>query len=456
MPKPPSADAQDRQDLQDSQDSQDRDIVLWGATGFTGRLVAEYLVGHPDVIRGGVTLALAGRDREKLEALRAELAAREGAPAATRELPLFVADALDAESLRPMVRRARVVCTTVGPYGRYGTPLARLCAELGTDSCDLSGEVPWMRRTIDELHEPALASGARIVHCCGFDSIPSDLGVFLAHRRLADEGRSLHRARLRVRSIRGKLSGGTVASMFEILAEAKTDRSVRRLLANPYALAPKRAPKRAPERAAESAPKREGAAPRPRDSRDQSGAALDPDRGVWTAPFLMSGINTRIVRRSNALLGFPYGRDFAYDEAVDTGRGLRGRLRATTVATALRAFTGAAVLPPTAWLLRSFVLPAPGEGPSAEERESGGFRITLFGESDGEPTLRVRTRIAADRDPGYGATAQMLGEAALCLARGEAEGLPGGVLTPASALGMPLVRRLRTAGFTFESEIVDE
>ena len=415
--------------------SRDLDVVVWGATGFTGRLVARYLAGHPDVVRRGLTLALAGRDRDRLEALRRELV--ENLPTAS-DLPLVVADALDPESLRPMVARARVVCTTVGPYARYGTPLVRLCAELGTDCCDLSGEVPWMRRTIDAFHEPAQATGARIVHCCGFDSIPSDLGVLVTHRRLADEGRALRRARLRVGSIRGKMSGGTVASLFEIMEEARRDRAVRKLLANPYALVPSRAP----------VPKAE----RPR---DPSGASLDEDRGVWTAPFLMSGINTRIVRRSNALLGDPYGSDFAYDEAVDTGRGLAGRLRATAVSAALTAFTGAAALPPTAWVLRSFVLPAPGEGPSAEERARGRFRITVFGQSDGDAPLRARTRVAVDLDPGYGATARMLGESALCLALDESDdgGLSGGVLTPASAFGMPLVERLRTAGFTFEATL---
>jgi len=453
MVKPSSDSRHDSRGSDQRPSERDLDLVVWGATGFTGRLVAQYLAAHPDVARHGLTLALAGRSREKLETLRGELA-RE-IPSAG-DLPLLVADALDSESLRPLVARTRVVCTTVGPYARYGTPLVRLCAELGTHSCDLSGEVPWMRRTIDAFHETAVASGARIVHCCGFDSIPSDLGVLLTHRRLAEEGRALHRARLRVRSMRGKMSGGTVASLFEIVAEARRDRSVRKLLANPYALVP-------PDPAAARADgAEEGGGSPARGPRDPSGKGLDRDRGVWTAPFLMSGINTRIVRRSNALLGYPYGRDFAYDEAVDAGRGLGGRLRASLFSAGLGAFTGAAALPPTAWMLRTFVLPSPGEGPSAEEREQGRFRITVFGESDGTPTLRVRTRVAADRDPGYGATAQMLGESALCLALGEApgagtaeegRGLAGGVLTPASALGLPLVERLRAAGLTFEATL---
>jgi len=434
------------------------DVVLWGATGFTGRLVAAYLVEHPEVVAGDVAVALGGRDRQKLEALRDELAER--APHA-RELPLVVADALEPESLLPMVRRTRVVCTTVGPYALYGMPLARLCAEHGTDACDLSGEVPWMRRTVDTLHAPAVASGSRIVHCCGFDSIPSDLGVLLTHRRLAEEGAALHRGRLRVTSMRGKLSGGTVASLFEIVAEARRDRSVRRLLANPYALVPAEDRPRRPSGSPDPSGPASGAG-RSGASRSETGAkrgpfgaSFDRDREVWTAPFLMSGINTRIVHRSNALLGHPYGRDFRYDEAVDAGRGMRGKLRATTFSAGLSAFTGAAALAPTAWLLRSFVLPSPGEGPSADERARGRFRISVFGESAGERPVRVRTRIAVDLDPGYGATARMLAESALCLARDEADGLPGGVLTPASALGMPLVERLRGAGFTFDAALDD-
>ena len=409
----------------------DLDLVLWGATGYTGRLVAQHLVRHGKDVRW----ALGGRSREKLEALRNELAALR--PEA-RDLPLLVGDSLDPRSLEPIVARARVICSTVGPYAVYGTPLVRLCAELGTDYCDLSGEVSWMRRNVDRFHDRARRSGARIVHGCGFDSIPSDLGVLLLHRRLAEEGARLARARLRVRRLHGKMSGGTAASLFEIVKEAKTDPAARKVLRDPYALNP----------------------PGEREGRDRDsglGPRLDRDRGVWTAPFLMAMINTRVVRRSNALLGFPYGRDFRYDERVDAGAGLRGRLRARTVSTAIGAFTGATAFGPTAWLLRRFLLPDPGEGPSQEERERGGFRITIFGDGVREyeevPSVHARVRISADLDPGYGATARMLPEAALSLARGEVEGLEGGILTPASALGLPLLERLRPVGVTFEAEL---
>lgn len=419
----------------------DLDLVLWGATGYTGRLVARYLAETlPKSRRSSqaVAWAIAGRSRAKLEAVRDDV----GLP----ELPLIVADALDAESLEPMVRRARVVCSTVGPYSRYGTPLVRLCAELGRGYCDLSGEVPWMRETIDRFHDRASDTGARIVHCCGFDSIPSDLGVLVTHDRMLREGgnggtepaRTLRRVRLRVGRTRGKLSGGTVASMFEIAGQARRDRSVRRLLLDPYALNPT-GERQGPDRTESFRP------------------GLDRDRNMWTGPFLMAGINTRIVRRSNALLGYPYGRDFRYQEAVDTGRGLGGRLRARMLATGLAAFTAGSALPPSAWVLRKLFLPAPGEGPSAEERDRGFFNIALFAEGSGPnrgDDVTLRTTVRADLDPGYGATARMLAESALCLARGEAEGLEAGVLTPASALGLPLVSRLRAAGIAFDSEPV--
>jgi short subunit dehydrogenase-like uncharacterized protein len=426
----------------------DLDLVLWGATGYTGRLVARYLAereaglaaGHPERI----AWALGGRDRGKLEALRAELA---GIDSAARDLPLLTGDSLDPASLAPIVRRTRVVATTVGPYSRYGTPLARLCAELGTDSCDLSGEVSWMRRTVDELHEPARTSGARIVHCCGFDSIPSDLGTLVLHQALEAQGSGLRRARLRVRSVRGKASGGTVASLFAIVEAARRDPEARRALLDPYALNPP-GQREGPDR-------NEGLRPR-----------LDADRGVWTAPFLMAMINTRVVRRTNALLGYPYGRDFRYDERVDTGRGLRGRMRARAVSSGVAVFTGAAAFRPSAWLLRRFVLPDPGEGPSPEEREAGGFRIRIFGEGTPAPESGLARNavvtVAADRDPGYGATAGMLAESALALVEGwrsTGEGGggagtrgEGGVLTPASALGRPLVERLARAGVSFRVE----
>lgn len=416
------------------------DLVVWGATGFTGRLVAEELArrGSRGGLPEGFAWALGGRDRDKLEALRRDLAATFGEVLA--ELPLVVADSHRRPSLQALAYSTRVVATTVGPYSLHGTLLVEVAAETGTHVVDLSGEVPWMRETIDRFDELARRSGARIVHCCGFDSIPSDLGVLACHRRLEEEGRSLEAARLRV-TMSGGLSGGTAASLLEITRQAKDSRATRRLLADPYALNPDG--ERPPEG---GAAERESFAP-----------GKDADRGVWTAPFLMAGINTRVVHRSNALLGFPYGRELFYDERVDAGRGVAGWLRAQPLALATwLTFTGAAVAP---GVMRR-LLPSPGDGPSAEERESGHFRIRVFGET-GDPggtgersPLEVVTTVSADRDPGYGATAGMLLDSALCLATGEAVAEHGGVLTPASALGMPLVERLNRSGVVrFETEL---
>lgn len=422
-----------------SEEHRELDLVLWGATGYTGTLVARELaraLARRPVGRGDAPAwALGGRSREKLEALRRELAEIDPKAAG---LPLVVADALDPASLEPTVRRARVVCTTVGPYDRYGTPLVELCATHGTDCCDLSGEIPWMRRMVDRFHDAARESGARIVHGCGFDSIPSDLGTLLLHHRLEAAGSGLKRARLRVRKLQGGASGGTVATAFEIIEQARRDPGTRRILLDPYALNPP-GEREGPDR---------NSGRRPR---------LDADRGIWTAPFLMAMINTRVVHRTNALLGYPYGRDFRYDERVDAGPGLGGRLRAERLAFATGALTTAAALPPTAWLLRRYVLPEPGEGPSAEERERGRFRIAVFGEGRpvdrGEAPPRGRITVAADRDPGYGATARMLAASALELVetRRSGETGSGGVLTPAAALGLPLVERLRSAGIVFET-----
>jgi short subunit dehydrogenase-like uncharacterized protein len=396
------------------------DLVLFGATGFTGQLVAEYLVGR----RAGVRWALGGRSREKLERVRAGLAALD--PAA-RELPLVIGDSADRAAMDDVARRAKVVCTTVGPYDRYGATLVAACAEAGTAYCDLTGETPFMRRMIDRHHARAAQTGARIVHACGFDSIPSDLGVLMVHDELARRGDALAVAHFRLVRGSGGVSGGTVASMMTI-AENVRDPVVRRAMGDPYALDPD-----------------DGA--RGPDGRDPLLPGRD-EGGRFTAPFVMGPANTRVVRRSNALLGYPYGRDFRYDEAIDTGRGLRGAGRAAAVSAGL--VLGLAVIAsPAGRRLAGRFLPAPGEGPDRETRQRGRFRVEI--RAVGRSGARVVGVVAGDLDPGYGQTAVMLGETALALA---ADGLPerGGVLTPASALGMPLVERLRSAGMTFRVE----
>jgi len=386
------------------------DVVLWGATGYAGRLVADYLATSPTA--EGLRWAIAGRDRSKLERVRAELG---------RAVPILVGDAADPASLDAIARRTRVVGTTVGPYAKYGSELVAACVRAGTHSCDLTGEVPWIRRMIDAHDEAARASGARIVHCCGFDSIPSDLGTWMMHQAMRERGKQLARVDAFFGETSGGFSGGTFASMFGLIDEARRDPATRRLLGDPYALG--------------------GSGP---DRGDQRGVRWEPRLGRWTAPFLMAAINSRIVRRSNAVLGAPYGREFRYTESMSMPGGVKGLVAATGMTAALGGFVAATQVPPLRKVLERR-LPAPGEGPSPEQRAAGHFVVRLIAEAtDG---TRLDGRVADRRDPGYGSTAVMFSEAAICLARDPLTG-PGGVLTPASAMGDALLGRLR-AGLTF-------
>jgi short subunit dehydrogenase-like uncharacterized protein len=402
------------------------DVVLWGATGFTGRLVAEYLLARHGAA-GDLRWALGGRNEQKLGAVRAEL----GPGAAA--LPLVVGDGDDEGFLALLAQRAAVVCTTVGPYARHGSKLVAACVAHGTDTCDLTGEVQWMRRMIDAHEKEAAATGARIVHTCGFDSIPSDLGVAFVQREMqARHGVACPRVRGRVAGFSGGMSGGTAASMLEMLEAAARDPALRRLLADPYALNPEG--------------HRRGS-----DSADATAPRWDDAFGQWTGPFVMAGINTRVVRRTNALLGDPWGTDFRYDEAMLTGAGPAGWLKATGVSAGTLAMVAAGALGPLRALLGRLV-PAPGEGPSAARREAGYWDLRFLGEHPSDPASNLRARVTGDRDPGYGSTAKMLGESAACLAQDPGT-VGGGFWTPAAALGERLQRRLeRHAGITFEIE----
>lgn len=391
------------------------DVVLYGATGYTGQLVAAQLL----VRAQGARLAIAGRNAEKLHQVRDTL----GQPT----LPVLVGDSSDPSFLADMAGRTAVVCTTVGPYARYGEGLVAACAHAGTSYCDLTGEFQFVRRMIDRYGEAAQKSGARLVHCCGFDSIPSDLGVlFLQEQAKARLGGPCQHVRTAVLKLRGGGSGGTLASMTNLIEEARKDPSIAQLMTDPYNLNPE---------AERSGP----------DGRDQSLPSLDPDFG-WTAPFPMAPINTRVVRRTNAVLGYPYGRDFRYDEFLVTGAGAKGMLAAASTSVGIFAGVAALALPPTAAIAKRF-LPKPGEGPTPQQRAAGYFLYELLGTRDNG---NVRVRVSANRDPGYGATSLMLAEAALCLAQ-DAERLPvqGGSWTPASALGSALVERLNAVGVTF-------
>ena len=407
------------------------DLVLFGATGFTGKLVAEYLAAHAPA---DLRWALAGRSLPKLEAVRADLA-RISPSAAS--LPLVLGDSQDDASMDALAKMARVVCTTVGPYMKYGRALVAACANNGTHYCDLTGEVPFMRDTIDRHDARAKETGARIVHTCGFDSIPSDLGVRMIYEHARSLGKKLSWVRFFAGESRGGVSGGTVASMLELLQLAKNDPQMRRVLGNPYGLDPVPA--------------------RGLDGPDQIGVRFDADMGMWTGPFVMAAVNSRVVRRSNALLGHAYGPSFRYSEVMTFGEGPKGFLAATALSAGLAAFIGAASLTPTRRLLERTVLPAPGEGPSKEKRDHGFFVIRFLAETEADngPPVRISARVEGKSDPGYGETAKMLSQAALCLALdGDRLAPGGGVLTPASSMGMVLVERLRAADMVFDVSTV--
>ncbi|MGY2129521.1 saccharopine dehydrogenase family protein [Blastococcus sp. SYSU DS0617] len=401
--------------------ARDSDLVVFGATGFVGKLLAAYLAEHAPA---GLRIALAGRSRARLEEARAAL------PAAAAAWPLIEADASDPASMAALARGTRVVVTTVGPYARYGMPLVEACAAAGTHYADLTGEVLFVRDAIDRVDEVARGTGARIVHACGYDSIPSDLSAFLlAERARADGAGGLRDVQL-VATLRGGFSGGTIDSMRAQVEALKEDPSRRRVVSDPYALSPDRA-----------------AEPKTRQPRDAGMPERSSD-GRWTAAFVMASFNTRIVRRSNALQDWAYGREFSYGEAMGAGSGPRGAVTAAIVTAGLVGAVSAMSFGPTRGLLDR-VLPAPGTGPSEEVRQKGWFRMDV--EATTESGRRYTAVAAGKGDPGYAATAVMLGESALALALDE-DRLPdrAGSLTPATAFGDVLVERLRAAGHTYE------
>ena len=393
------------------------DLVLFGATSFVGRLVAARLVERHGT-GGPLRWAIAGRDAGRLERI-----ARESGAA----VPRLVVDAHDPVSLGAMCARTRLVISTVGPYALHGSALVAAVVEAGIDSVDLTGEPQWMRRTIDAHHDRAVGTGARVVHACGFDSVPSDLGVrFLQDRAVERFGEPCTRVRMGVKAAKGGFSGGTIASLMNVLAEASGDAAERAVLADPYALAP---------------PGDRAGVPQPKPGR----VAHDPGLGGWTAPFVMAPTNTRVVFRTHALLGHPWGPDFTYGEAVMTGEGARGRAKAFAVAGAFGGFTGVASLGPVRRALAR-VLPKSGEGPDEAAREAGFYDLRFHGTTaSGES---IATRVTGDRDPGYGSTSKILVEAATALLDSDAG---GGVLTPATALGAPFLDALEAhAGLAFE------
>jgi len=394
------------------------DIIVWGASGFTGRLVAAYLFKQYGT-QGDLKWAMAGRNQEKLTAVRAEVA--------DSSVPIVLADSDDEASLKAMILRTKVVCTTVGPYVTYGSKLVAACITHGAHYCDLAGEVQWMRQMIDKHHEEAQANGVKIVHTCGFDSIPSDMGVYFTQKEaLAQKGQRAKRIRMRVAGMRGGLSGGTYASLSKVLEEAMQDKEIYKVLVNPYGLNP--------------TDKQEGG-----DHPDLQKVIFDPTSKSWIGPFIMAGINTKVVRRSNALSGYAYGNDFRYDEATMSGKGFKGRMKGIMSALPLILMTAK----PGSILKRiaNRMFPKPGEGPTKDQRENGFYSLRFYATlEDGSTALG---KVTGDKDPGYGSTSKMLGEAAVCLAK---DSLPeiSGILTPSTAMGDALLDRLeKHAGLTF-------
>ena len=389
--------------------SRDRelDIIIYGATGYTGKLVAEYFNARYGT-NGEVSWAIAGRNLEKLQAVRSDLAL-------PSDLPLVQADGDDPASLKAMVERAQVVLTTVGPYQLYGSNLVAACAQAGTDYVDLCGEPTWMKQMIEEHQSAAQASGARIVFSCGFDSIPFDLGVFhLQNAAQESLGGPLSRVRGRVRGMKGTWSGGTLASFKTTMAAAAEDPQLVASLLNPFALTP----------GFTGAEQPTGAEP-----------LYDEVVGSWVAPFVMATINTKNIHRSNLLLEHAYGSDFVYDEMLMTGAGEEGEAMARAVAADKSMATD-----PT----------PPGEGPTREQRESGFYDLLFVGQGPDGKIMTVSVK--GDMDPGYGSTSKMISEAAVCLASNP-DTSSGGFLTPAVAMGSLLIDRLQeNAGLTFQLE----
>ena len=396
------------------------DVIVFGATGFTGRLVAEYLQSTYGT-GGEVAWAMAGRNRAKLAEVRSAIGASDS-------LPLLLADAADAASLQALVAQAKVVISTVGPYQLYGEPLVTACAQGGTDYVDLCGEPGWMARMIGKLDAPARASGARIVFSCGFDSIPFDLGVvFLQAEAQRRFGAPLQRVRGRVKVMKGGFSGGTFASALATVEQMGRDPQLAALMADPFALTPGFRGPAQPE---------------------GESAAFDDAAKAWTGPFVMAAINIKNVHRTHALRGHPWGRDFVYDERLLTGGGAIGESKAKALARSTRLQNLALGFAPTRALAR-LALPKPGQGPSRQQRERGRYEIVFSGET--AQGQRLSATVKGDRDPGYGSTCKLIAESALCLVQDVGrDKAAGGVWTPGAAMGLVLVRRLQArAGLSF-------
>ncbi len=398
------------------------DLVVYGATSFVGQILCDYLVN--EYLEPNLSWAMAARSADKLAQLKAKLGERADC------IPVIIADSFDEAALAAMCQRTSVVISTVGPYALYGEALLRCCAESGTDYCDLTGEAPWIADMIERYESSARLSGARIVNCCGFDSIPSDLGVrFLQEQSQKAFSEPCVEVRMGVRKMRGGASGGTIASGVNMYKQAAKDPELRKSMANPYSLCGND----------------HGYSHR----QEETGLEYLDDFESWAAPFIMAAINTRVVLRSNFLAESAWGREFRYSEVMLTGKDKQGRKRASNVARGMKLGALAMSLAPTRWLALKF-LPKPGEGPSPEEQRQGCFELEFHGRT--ESGARIVTRVTGDRDPGYGCTAKMLAQSAISLRRDVDKGeRAGGFWTPAAVFGPALFERLTDhAGMSFE------
>ena len=395
----------------------DYDIIVWGATGFTGKLVTRYM--ETNYSQGNLKWAVAGRNKSKLNSL------------GLSEENILIANSDDQDSIDQLVQKGRVILTAVGPYARYGSGLVQSCAKYGTHYCDLTGEVYWMRKMIEEYETVAKNSGAKIVHTCGFDSIPSDLGTYFLQKSMMERfGVPANHVKYRSVAFKGGFSGGTADSMIAMMENAENDPQVLEIGKDPYAL---------------------NFVGRGPDSNDVDTAFFDEDFDAWIAPFIMAQINTRVVRRTNELLEFKYGKDFRYDEGMLISKGSGGFIGANIAAIGMKASNGLSGFKPTRQILQKF-LPKPGQGPSEETIQTGFFTIELIAKHPYESEKNLKAIVTGDQDPGYGSTAKMLAESALALAQDELP-VEGGFWTPASAMGDALLKRLPlNAGVNFTIE----
>jgi len=405
--------------------SKNFDIILFGATSFVGKIATRYLFSEIG-LNSDIKWAIAGRCEKKLNQLKQSL----GSDAV--DLTVIIADSCNPQSLNRLCQHSRVILSTVGPYALYGEPLIKACVENGTDYCDLTGEAYWIKLMLDKYQDKAQRSGARIINCCGFDSIPSDLGVhFLQQVAQRQYGHCLNKVKLRVKSMKGGVSGGTIASAIAMFIAAEKDPELRRTMSNPYLLCP------------------EGSGHTIRQPRIK-GPVYDVDFNSWSAPFVMEAINTRIVLRSHGLQSVDSIDELTYGEAVLTGKGKKGYLRACGVTLGLACFAIGLKIKPLRYLMQKFMLPKPGSGPSEQQQLEGFFDIRLIGKKDGRHSC---IKVLGDRDPGYGCTAKMLVQAGLCMAFDITKNdLQGGFWTPATAMGDKLIKRLnQSAGMSFEA-----